>query len=612
MKKLLCFALMLLLLSGCTREPGNTVAPEETAGILATDAAGETDPTEKPELTFLPGQNWDEIRRVGEDYFLLSGDVTTTVTRLSGKELTVLASAELTAWVSFSDPSLAISGEGMTYYDPGDGTLVYLSAELKEVRRVMLPENRMGQPVVSGNLEAFFCATPEGVYEFREDTPRLLREADDENLTPVALHCGDTVLECRVSDVSGKSRSLFLSTRDGSVIYETEQIWNLTTDAEHYFAVGVDVAYTEMLWGAIGQEPRELRPAGIPMGIWALMARNGVVLVFQNGTESITLSYYDMDSGLCRGALTFSGEPLPRSLCEGGDGEVVFLRYDPETLENRLYFWDPGASHTGDERSYLSRRTTFQEPDREGIARCEEIARTISQRHGVEILIWQDAVRVSPPQYALEGEYQPVLIEDALERLDQALSLYPSGFLTQVSRRTDTGMLRICLVRRITGLSGTGGLGQVTGITFQDENTGDVCVCLPADSTIGYTIHHELSHVMDPQIFDACDAYSDWNSLNPEGFTYDYDYQANQFRDGGNWTYGEDRAFVDIYAMSFPTEDRARILEYAMIDNCEEIFAAPIMQRKLERICRGIRQTYELPDSGEAFLWEQYLKETLE
>ena len=63
--------------------------------------------------------------------------------------------------------------------------------------------------------------------------------------------------------------------------------------------------------------------------------------------------------------------------------------------------------------------------------------------------------------------------------------------------------------------------------------------------------------------------------------------------------------------MSFPKEDRARIMEYAMLSGNQELFRGQIMQEKLKTLCQGIREAYGLKKSSETFLWEQYLRKPL-
>ena len=59
--------------------------------------------------------------------------------------------------------------------------------------------------------------------------------------------------------------------------------------------------------------------------------------------------------------------------------------------------------------------------------------------------------------------------------------------------------------------------------------------------------------------------------------------------------------------MSYAKEDRATIFEYACMPGNEEIFKSAAIQKKLQRICKGIREAYGLKKVEKEFLWEQYL-----
>ena len=63
--------------------------------------------------------------------------------------------------------------------------------------------------------------------------------------------------------------------------------------------------------------------------------------------------------------------------------------------------------------------------------------------------------------------------------------------------------------------------------------------------------------------------------------------------------------------MSYPKEDRARIMEYAMRAGNESCFESETMQKKLRQLCLGIRKAFDLETSSESFFWEQYLKQPL-
>ena len=69
-----------------------------------------------------------------------------------------------------------------------------------------------------------------------------------------------------------------------------------------------------------------------------------------------------------------------------------------------------------------------------------------------------------------------------------------------------------------------------------------------------------MSHIIDSRVLSTCTAYDSWDALNPQEFEYDYDYIANLNRFDYDYLEDDNRYFIDPYSMSFPTEDRARIL----------------------------------------------------
>ena len=59
--------------------------------------------------------------------------------------------------------------------------------------------------------------------------------------------------------------------------------------------------------------------------------------------------------------------------------------------------------------------------------------------------------------------------------------------------------------------------------------------------------------------------------------------------------------------MSYPKEDQARILEYAMLPNQAALFQEPILQQKLAAMCHALRDAYDLKNTDVTLPWEQYL-----
>ena len=114
-------------------------------------------------------------------------------------------------------------------------------------------------------------------------------------------------------------------------------------------------------------------------------------------------------------------------------------------------------------------------------------------------------------------------------------------------------------------------------------------------------LYHELYHVMETHILTKSSALDQWEALNPAGFTYG-NMEAMEV-----YLQGQTRAFADSYSMRSSKEDRARILENAMLSGKEELFRSEYMQRKLTAICQGIREAYGLRKTTEILPWERYL-----
>ena len=130
------------------------------------------------------------------------------------------------------------------------------------------------------------------------------------------------------------------------------------------------------------------------------------------------------------------------------------------------------------------------------------------------------------------------------------------------------------------------------------------------------TIYHEIFHAIEGDMNYSEAAFFDyevWDGLNPEGFAYDYSYRDN--RDNYNFGYTvadteHEAYFVDVYSKSFPGEDRARIVEYAMLDAADvrrKNIEGSRLQAKLKYICEQIRKGFDTTGWPEKTFWEQAL-----
>ena len=143
-------------------------------------------------------------------------------------------------------------------------------------------------------------------------------------------------------------------------------------------------------------------------------------------------------------------------------------------------------------------------------------------------------------------------------------------------------------------------MSTVAGVHFWNDGSGYLAVV--ADDSLEQNLYHELFHAIDSYVMAESILYDNWPDLNPP------DYINNQFREDYQYLEEENRAFIDMYSMSYPKEDRARIFEYAMMEGNESYFQSAIMQAKLKILCKGIREAFKLKKYTQPLIWEQYLK----
>ena len=614
---------VLLMLCGCAAQPESVLIPAQTtpaptaAPIEIYDHNGtiekETDGTIKAyplalsdAVGFLP---------VGEDIILFSGADETTLTRFSGDALRLYASATLRCKITPDDPAVQIHEQGMTYHDVSTRDLVFLDRNLQETRRISLPEAMCGAPALSKDLKTLYYCTSNAlrIRNLETNLDRLLKEMPGRTMTLAALHCDDRVVACETEDEDGNPNTLFISTGTGILLYEAPPDFQLHTRDDFYFARHMDGIYPELLIGDSEQGPTLLTPDIYDCAAFPLLETGGAVLVTTDNTSGRTqLDYYDLHSGRKTASISMHGQTKIRSIRACTSPYVWFLRYDPQYGYDVLYRWDLQTSETDDTRSYFSSRYSFDHPDLAGLVNCREIADAMGRKYGVQILLWTDATAFEPWDYTLIPEYQVDIILENLKELEQFLALFPEGFLPKAAEKTGSGRIQICLVRSILGKHPVDGtLEEAVGLQYWDDNANTyLCLCVRPEDLFQNACH-EISHIIDSRVLTFCKAYDDWESLNPSGFQYTYQPVSNRPVDDRKWTVGANRAFIDLYSMTYPKEDRARIMEYAMLEGFGRCFESETMQNKLRKLCLGIRQAFDLKAYGDVLAWEQYLQEPL-
>lgn len=625
MRYLIGLLLALILLAGCASgKPAVTVVSTSTQPVsLPAETVAvpeETDPpvSGQPSGTYIqngaaeqnsggavreyaPGvQNVTGLLFWGDHLLLLSGCQRTTLTVLEGEQLAVGAQITLDTLLSMEGGAVQVQERGVAFYDGIRRCMVFLNWALNETGRIQLPEQMLGGAVVSPDWGAVYYCTAEGVHtmDMRTGIDRLLKEQTAAFQSIRGLYFDGTVLGCFVKTGESDGKTIYLSAQTGETLHDNKTLDRLTTSGESYLAQLRDGSVEICLMGKGEREPQTLL---LPEGTAPVPALQlgGVVL---KGADGI-LSFVGQESGQCTARI--SVRDLGDVLILNADAQKIWFMGAEETGEAaRLYSWEPALSPVQDKTDYFNVYYTAENPDAAGLAQCQAQADALGEEHGVTILLWENTLACQPWDYTLVPEYRVEAYRRDLTILEQSLGKFPEGFFQTLTSGTDNGSLTICLVRALKGGGEMEILENAGGAQYWID--GSAYIILALGDGLEQTLYHEISHVIDNRVISTSKAYDDWEYLNPGDFAYDYDYADNLYRDGAVWLDEEKRQFIDTYSMSFPKEDRARILEYAMMPGNESYFISETMQEKLDIICRAIREVFSLEDDT-PYSWEQYL-----
>lgn len=618
MKKSLLLLLLSLLLLGCTPQaepaaeslpPDVQNQPAEPNGFYDPDSSleAQTGGTVRCYPLGITGEA--SLLSLGNELLLINyGESETTLTVLTGETLRPTARLALTFSLDPEAHHFRRWDSGISFYDPQIKETVVLDAALREVVRIAAPKDLQGFPLLSEDRSTLYYCTSDALraLDLESGISRRLKEMAYPAQEITGAWLEDTVVECTISDTDGTRHTLFLSAETGQLLETAPNGLSLSTWGSHYYAAFPNGSVRSLIFGTAGESTSALTPME-PGEEHFLPKGHGALVVRQTEESTVVLDHYDLEKGIRSASLTLASDFMPWAFEAAGEGKVFFLNYDESYSCNTLYLWDTAAQPSGDTALCTAPHYTLASPDYDGLAACSLYAQEISQRYDVNVLVYKDAVDIQPWDYNLETEYLAPVIRKELEQLDARLGNYPEGFLQTLSQRFDG--LTLCIVRSISGTAESGSLDAANGVQFWEGH--HAYIALAAGAETEYTLYHELCHLIDTVVLGESSAYDRWDELNPSGFSYDYDYAANRTRNSSEYLRESSRYFIDMYSMSFPKEDRARIMEFAMTEGNAACFQSKTMQAKLKLLCQGIREAFGLRKSPETFLWEQYLNESL-
>lgn len=257
-----------------------------------------------------------------------------------------------------------------------------------------------------------------------------------------------------------------------------------------------------------------------------------------------------------------------------------------------------------------------------------EFADRLEKEYHIEINIGEECADICET-YLIYPVVDYSQTEAALNKLEIALNKYPQNFFAQLKYEGVDGID----VHFATDILGTTDetLSIAGGLKCIEDGKLKLILDIDDEGVFDTTFHHELCHAIDDvisyrQMFvdEAIFSEDEWNKLNPyedmyslsyvdwgkeEYWQYSYDNEISEPDfDGGV----KNAYFVDTYAMTYPTEDRARIFENIMREEGRYIDFenSPNLLRKVNYFARCIRATFDTT-GWEDILWEVYLEENI-
>lgn len=607
MKRLFAACLLGLLLCGCTPPPQEeaetfvTTAPTETTA--ATEPTGFYDPDSQMEASSqgalqvypLGLNDCYRLDAMGQDLVVFSGSTETTLTKLSGSSLYPAAQITLNTWISPQNPAVQVSEKGLTYFDSAAQQIVFLDVSLKEVSRVSLPPDFQGVPALSADRKHLYYRQDDTIRTINLETgiDKLLKEVSFPDFSILDLHCGDSILACRVTDGYGQDFIIYLSAENGQTLEQSDPVLELYTQDDLFLAVSGQGIRRQILTGQLDQAPLNFLPDDCVCVICPVMDHKGLVTMEDDG-QGITLRLYSLEMRCQTALLTLPREMTPNAFLSGGEDSLWLLAESTEHGCQAVFRWDLNKTAAWSQ-PVSQTRYSRSNPDTRGLEACQERAAQLADSYDISILLWNDALANPPADCTLVSEYRVPILNRCLDILEAALAAYPETMWKEIDDR-----LTLCLVESITGT------GPKAGLLHRTAEHG-ITIYLAADDTLEAAVYHQLYDVLESRIMSLCAALDDWDSLNPKNFSYTYTESTPVPEAYQAYLDGPERAFVSEISMYSAQEDRATVMACAMLEGMESCFESPIIQRKLAQLCLGIRQAFDLEDVETTFLWEQYL-----
>lgn len=599
---------LVLLLGGCSQTTTEPPAPTESmipqtppvTGIYMPDSAIENATDGAIQAFRLSQDTYHDCVMLGDDLLLMHTDGDDGILTLyRGETLQPVREIRLMNSATPTAQALQINEQGFGYFDTATRNVFFFNYDLQMIGQVAVPETLQGNAWLAPDWKNVYYCTQQGIYvmDLQTGISRLLREQTAVYQQITGGFGNGDVIRCEMELENGQTQILMIDGQTGILLESGAYLETLMASGEQYYLTYHDRGVDMIRYGT-GENHRVLWPAEDTKEHQMLFENKAIVMLDQT-RENTTLTYYDLQTGLRKAAITLEG--ISQVWGVQGDGKGGVWLYAGNATQGRwLYHWDCSKSPTEDETVYTAPYYTAENPDAEGLSKVQDEANKLGDKFGIDIIIWESAAELDPDGYTFTAEYLTQIYEYYLPKIDKILSIFPK----EIYSKSASQPLQLALVRSITGDVNQNTLPSRGSMQFWNKDMPFVVV------TLGENFEYELLRSfylhMETRLLSKTNALYEWYRINPAEFFYDEDYVDNYFRTDLSLLEGDTPYFIDKISMSFAREDRASIFAYACMEEGEGYFKTPILQEKLKRICKGIREAYGLKKVTTQFLWEQY------
>lgn len=629
--------LLLLSLWGCAEEKA-PVQPTEIADTTASEVpvTEQTVPVTEPmvdpvtELTCVDGLSITSVSPAGGRLLVFScyayadENDKTTFYLVDTQKDEILTSAQFDGFCSMAAECAPM---GILYCRCPDGTVYRLNSDLEIESSFVLPEENC---YFSADGESCYFVRDMALYgyDIRSGSTELVpvnREIDIAFVYDYDAPSSRLYLEYRISEGSYEWTPAVLNLKTGDVDLFGSEYLTVRTFGDRYFVMcqtGDEESYSYVCGNLDGTGKRSVIPEGslpfrleVPGFPYVVMQRDSSIDILDLSGKPAAAYAFDKNSREYVDSIAMMEEEntIVAVLDKGGDQRVVLIHLtalDFEPLE--------GVSE--EENAVPVNTDTLEkwtpEPDygpvREELAELRKEADALEEEYGVTILLAEQCIgplQSSGEDIALSDTLydEAYLISQTLDSLRTVLAQYPEGFFRQFLTGYGNGGIRFMLTGYIQF-----GVIEAAGLTWPSGPWYESAINIQYANNMHDTLCHELWHSTENRIHSwdyMALGDEEWFKLNPEDFTYCYDF--GDYTDRQEYTFAvmmSDWYFYDTYGTVNPCEDRARVFEMATSNGSllpRVVMESAPMREKLRVLDETMRRYFNT-DGWEDCFWLQY------